>query len=78
LDSTVIRFHVHYPATINATITDLDDKEIYRTSEMILEEGIHSISWNGADSTGTAFQAGNYRINLISGEYSLNTFLQKN
>lgn len=76
-DSIIISFYLKHPATIQAKITDLNGEVVLSLLDNHLEEDLHSLVWHGTNKDTVHVPSGYYRINIVAGEYELNTFLQK-
>jgi outer membrane protein assembly factor BamB len=78
VDSTTIRFHVHYETTVRAVLYGFEDNEIQVLQDGPLPGGKHSYVWDGKDSLADQVPAGYYIIEVHSGEYFKQAYIQRN
>ena len=78
VDSTTISFQVNYETTVRAALYGFEDNEIQVLQNGPLPGGSHSFVWDGKDSLANQVPAGYYIIEVHSGEYFKQAYIQRN
>jgi len=78
VDSTTIRFQVNYETMVRAVLYGFEDNEIQVLHNGPLASGNHSFVWDGKDSLANQVPAGYYIIEVHSGEYFKQAYIQRN
>ncbi len=78
IDSTTISFHVNYETMVRAALYGFENNEIQVLQNGLLPGGSHSFVWDGKDSLANQVPAAYYIIEVHSGEYYKQAYIQRN
>jgi len=73
-DVTKVSFSLDETASVEMVVYDSDGNEINRVDVGETEQGTHSVTWDGTDSSGQAVDDGAYVYNLIATDGSGSSF----
>jgi outer membrane protein assembly factor BamB len=77
VDSTTISFQVKYDTRIKAVLYGFEDNEIRELQNGLLPRGNHAFKWDGKDSLANQVPSGYYIIEVHSGEYFKQAYIQR-
>ncbi|MBF0432988.1 MAG: hypothetical protein HQK83_17020 [Fibrobacteria bacterium] len=65
---TNISFSLTEMSLVSAAVYGIDGRLVYTFESSIMKPGMHTITWNGASSSGDVLKAGQYFVKLMIGE----------
>jgi hypothetical protein len=66
--ATTIAFELASPGEVSITVYDVSGRMIRSLVDAYLPAGMHEVTWNGQDGSGTAVASGVYFYRLVAGE----------